>query len=333
MKRLGIINITDPSASNIHCRLGCQNESGRGNAGGIHYGLSRFAAAEFRARFPFGIVKLKDAAIPLAVEITGWSPFLPGDADNSSLPVAGLEYRFINRTGKTIEGIYSFHAFNFMQIKPEPSKPRRDYVSRTENGFILGQEPNKDKPWNKGEFCVETDDGNVVVDCAWFRGGWFDPLTMVWKSIESGKCQEKAPVKNCDPSPGASIYVPLKIKAGETAKVILRFCWHVPDSDLRVGTDPEVGCSGSRSCGKKTKKQTTYKPWYASKLGDINAVSNFWRSNYDDLRRKTAAFTNCFYDTNLPDEVIEAVAANLSMNMNADTGMPGPCLLMRSCRV
>ncbi len=29
--------------------------------------------------------------IPLTVEITGWSPFVPGDADSSSLPVAALE--------------------------------------------------------------------------------------------------------------------------------------------------------------------------------------------------------------------------------------------------
>jgi uncharacterized protein (DUF608 family) len=35
--------------------------------------------------------------MPLEVEITGWSPFEPGDADNASLPVAALEYHFTNR--------------------------------------------------------------------------------------------------------------------------------------------------------------------------------------------------------------------------------------------
>ena len=50
--------------------------------------------------FPFGAVTLaRSRTCRSSVEITGWSPFEPGDADNSSLPVAALEYRFTNPTG------------------------------------------------------------------------------------------------------------------------------------------------------------------------------------------------------------------------------------------
>ena len=58
----------------------------------------------FEARFPFGTVTLADAQFPLEVELTGWSPFEPGDADNSSLPVAALEYRFTNRAARAARG-------------------------------------------------------------------------------------------------------------------------------------------------------------------------------------------------------------------------------------
>ena len=68
---------------------------GRG-AEGTSFGLARFREAWFRARFPFGEVGLRDDKLPLAVTITGWSPFIPTDADNSSLPVGGIEYRFTN---------------------------------------------------------------------------------------------------------------------------------------------------------------------------------------------------------------------------------------------
>lgn len=64
--------------------------AGTGNgAGGKTYGLPRFRQATFRPRFPFATVALADPAVPIAVEITGWSPFEPGDADHASLPVAG----------------------------------------------------------------------------------------------------------------------------------------------------------------------------------------------------------------------------------------------------
>jgi hypothetical protein len=70
---------------------------GAGNGlGDRAYGLPRFREAAFLARFPFGTIELSDPDVPLKLTITGWSPFVPGDADSSSLPVAGLEYRFTN---------------------------------------------------------------------------------------------------------------------------------------------------------------------------------------------------------------------------------------------
>src|ERR1051326_8270394 len=83
---------------------------GTGNgAGGTTYGLPRLAGATFKSRFPFGTVKLTDPDLPLTVEITGWSPFVPGDADNSSLQVAALEYRFTNSSRTPVEAVFSFN--------------------------------------------------------------------------------------------------------------------------------------------------------------------------------------------------------------------------------
>ena len=48
------------------------------------WGLPRFQQAVFESRFPFATVRLHDDKVPLEVELTGWSPFTPGDADNST---------------------------------------------------------------------------------------------------------------------------------------------------------------------------------------------------------------------------------------------------------
>ena len=79
-----------------------QSGLGRGDK---TYGLPRFEEAVFQARFPFATVDLKDKDMPLAAKITGWSPFIPTDADNSSLPVGVLEYQFTNTSGKAIETV------------------------------------------------------------------------------------------------------------------------------------------------------------------------------------------------------------------------------------
>ena len=59
--------------------------------------------------------------MPLQVEITGWSPFEPGDPDNASLPVAALEYRFTNHTRKAQEAVFSWNARNFMPVDKKSS--------------------------------------------------------------------------------------------------------------------------------------------------------------------------------------------------------------------
>ena len=59
--------------------------SGNGSPG-TTYGFPRFEKTTFLARFPFANIDLEDKDIPMEVKLTAWSPFIPTDQDNSSLP-------------------------------------------------------------------------------------------------------------------------------------------------------------------------------------------------------------------------------------------------------
>ncbi len=279
-------------------------EAGNG-LGGTDYGLPRFAEAVFQARFPFGTVQLRDAAVPLEVTLTGWSPFVPSDADASSLPVAGLEYTFHNPTETEVEAVFSFHARNFMA-----TATAGDAARRTENGFVLWQPSSAEAPSDQGAFSAVADAPETRVDAAWFRGGWFDALTMVWNAIETGATPaHDAPTEGA-PSPGGSLYVPLRLRPGETRTVRLRLAWHVPTTDLRIGKDPEAdGCN----CDDSACACGVHQPWYSVMFEDIDAVNGYWRSHYAELRARTQTFTDTLYDTTLPPEVMEAVTANLTI--------------------
>ena len=285
---------------------------GTGTGGqGKNYGLPRFDCAAFTARFPFADVTLSDPGIPLEVTLTGWSPFIPGDADNSSLPVAALEYRFVNRSRKTIEAVYSFHAQNFMAIP----KTEGQEVRALRDGFVLCQPGSADKPWDEGAFSATVDDPRVQVNARWFRGIWFDALTLAWKSVADGVALVAKAVGAKAPSPGGSLYVPFKLKPGAEKIIRLRLAWYVPRSDIRQGKDPEADacCGTGCDCKKDDKPKPSYRPWYAKRFQDIGQVTNFWRTNLLDLRRKSVRFSECFYDTTLPAEVVDAVAANLTI--------------------
>ncbi len=278
--------------------------AGRGGSG-KSYGLPRCVHAEFRARFPFGRVNLSDPAIPLEVEITGWSPFIPGDADRSSLPVAALEYRLVNTSGDPVEAVYSFHAKNFISA----ATPGEE-VQSTQGGFVLSQPGSEERPWDQGAFSACVDAPDVRVNCAWFRGDWFDPLTMVWKSVRAGAAPEAGPVAG-DPSPGGSLYVLFRLAPNEEKVIRLRLAWHVPETDIRVGQDPE---GEACSCGSASRVDLPrHRAWYAGVFGDIEAVNDYWHGHYDVLREESQTFSDCLYGTSLPAEVVEAVAANLTI--------------------
>ena len=281
--------------------------------GGTDYGLPRFQEATFHARFPFATVKLADPKIPLDVELTGWSPFVPGDADASSLPVAALEYSFENNTNTDVKAVFSFHARNFMSTDTPG-----DSVIKVKNGFVLSQPGSLDKSHDAGAFCAIVDNAETNVNPAWFRGGWYDALTLVWKTVANGEVIQADEITSGSPSPGGSLYVPVCLSPGEKKILILRLMWHVPETNIRIGTDAvdestdntegvDACCKGECSCNEN------HQPWYANIFPSIDSVNAYWARHYNALRQQTVDFTTCFYDTNLAPELVEAIAANLTI--------------------
>lgn len=285
---------------------------GTGNgAAGQSYGLPRFERAAFNSRFPFGNVTLNDRLLPLEVRITGWSPFIPGDPDNSSLPAAALEYSFRNAGARKVEAVFSFHARNFMEVRRQPGQS----VGLVEDGFVLRQDAVPDQPWLEGSFWAGLEDPGASVNCRWFRGGWWDPLTIAWKNVEEGAAPSAPPFEDGAPGPGASLYLPLSLEPRASRTLRLLLAWHVPQSDLRLGEDPPC-CSeesGDMSCCDPSVPEMAYKPWYSARFDGIADVASYWRKNVADLREQSERFSRCFHDTTLPPEVVEAVAANLTI--------------------
>ncbi|MBC9795719.1 GH116 family glycosyl hydrolase [Sinomicrobium weinanense] len=286
---------------------------GTGNgAHGSNYGLPRFTHAAFKARFPFASIRLKDEDLPLRVTLTGWSPFIPADEDNSGLPVGALEYEFENTGARVVEAVFSYNARNFVL-----QHNRKGTVERTPGGFILTQKGTGEQPHLETNFAVFTDEPGTVTDHCWFRGGWFDPLTMVWETIKEGKVKANEPVE--EGAPGASLFVPFELEPGEKRTIRIMMAWYVPESDLHFGEAGQDGgdCFSPTALGLEEESRKdpgiTYKPWYSSRFGNIKDVVEYWRENYKDLQKKSGLFRDAFYSSTLPPEVVEAIAANLTI--------------------
>lgn len=279
------------------------NSAGNG-AKGKDFGLPRCSTAEFLARFPFAHITLEDESLPVRTTVTAFSPFAPGHADESSLPVAAVEYVFENRTDKTVDFRFSFNAANFMQTRDTGAR-----VSRSDRGFVLEQDADPEHPEDLGAFCAEIIDGEVSINPAWFRGGWFDSVTMLWNEIDKGAAVDREPHTNGPPSPGGSVSTARSLPEFGRTTVTLLVSWYVPRSTIQHGwrsSENQCCCSDEGPCG-------CYEPWYAGRFSSISDVADYWKSEYPRLRDEARAFSHTLFDTTIPPELIEAVSANLSI--------------------
>jgi len=246
--------------------------AGSGNGGaGRNYGLPRFENGRFLPRFPFASLELEDSDIPLDVEITGWSPFIPTDADNSSLPVGAMEYKFKNNSSAEIDAVFSWNSRNIISGNV-------GRILSAKNGFVLTKNNNDGSPLGTTGFSATVHDNNYC----WFRGEWFDPHMILWENIESCRMPDNKPVET--PAPGASIFVPFKLKPGEEKTVVVKLSWYLPETHLTIGVNPASDA-----------KMGFYKPWYSGKFKNLNEISEYWSSNYSDIKRKSELFRDAFF--------------------------------------
>jgi uncharacterized protein (DUF608 family) len=275
------------------------------------WGLPRFRRAVFEARFPFANVRLSDEDVPLDVVLTGWSPFSPGDSDSASLPVASVEYAFTNVSAETVEAVFSFNAQNFMARSAAafaPGVKSSDRIHPTEGGFILQARGAQDHPEDEGYCAAWVDEGNVKVNHAWFRGTWTDSVQMIWNDIVAGRSYARDVIPD-DSAPGATIFVPFTLPAGQQKTIAVKLAWYVPRSNLFA---PAFTSKDGKLVAVKAAADT-YRPWYAARFSGIEEVKCHWQASYQQLRQASQSFSRAFYDSTLPPEVVEAVAANLTI--------------------
>ena len=147
-------------------------------------GLPRFSRSSFKGQYPFAEVDLSDPEVPLRVKISGWNPFIPLDDKNSGIPCAILEYTLSNPTGKKVDYDLSYHLSHLAQGSA-------GHGAGSHNAMIPGKGIffyNTDKPTsdNCGSASLTVIGHKPVIKTMWFRGGWFDAFSVLWREISTG---------------------------------------------------------------------------------------------------------------------------------------------------
>ena len=271
------------------------------------HGMPRFENATFDAAYPFGIVNLSDHSMPVTVRIIGFNPLVPGDADESGLPVAVLYYEVTNISSKPITVSVCGTMRNF--VGEDGSKFRVDWkgdiipLGAKNNQNVFKQARDLQGIYMYSDSVMKTDPafGTIALTTSEKSGvtyrrsslpnNWERATLDFWDDFSAdGELTDKDKLYDNDPM--ASLAVKKKIAPG--TKEVFRFyiTWNFPNrfawSREKVGN------------------------YYSTKYTDAWDAAQIIVPQIPALENKTKQFVNAFISSDMPEAVKEAALFNLS---------------------
>ena len=290
------------------------------NAGGVfggsHEGLPRFRHCVFKGEFPFGVVQLSDATVPLEVSITGFNPFIPLDDKNSSIPCAILEYRLENSSKTRVEYQFSYHISHLAPgADLRSTRNSRNQVIPGMGIFFYNEEPGDSQSF--GSAALGVMGFSPAIQAMWFRGGWFDSLSVLWREISTGAFQANDGQRQDQPvgQNGGSLMLEGSLEPGEAITYPVVIAWYFPNIFDTFGRLQSGITEGVCSCTPAPVQETkpAWRPYYTNQWQDAKDVLIYVCDHYKSLRQRTQAFHDALFSSTLPSYVLEAVSANLAI--------------------
>jgi len=280
---------------------------------GGHEGLPRMSECSFTSSYPFGLVELRDPLVPLAVSVSGFSPFIPLDDRHSSMPCAMLEYRLTNLADGPLDVEFSYH-LSHLAVGRGGHRGTRTRVLPGLGVAMSNTEHPRDETF--GTAAVGVVGHSPLIKGSWFRGGWFDAVSCLWRELSGGEftTNDGTGDRSLDGRNGASLLVPARIEPGQSLTVPVVIAWHFPNGGPAGWQPPAppAACECGGACDAEPPAPT-WRPYYVSQWPDAADVLAYAAAHYDALKTRTKTFADALFSTTAPAELIDAVSANLAI--------------------
>ncbi|MGC8977412.1 MAG: GH116 family glycosyl-hydrolase [Candidatus Ratteibacteria bacterium] len=274
-------------------------------------GCPCFENIKFINYFPFAIIEFSDKKLPLKITLEAFTPFIPLDYENSSLPIAIFTYRIKNLTKKEIEIFLTFSLMNPIGTDGTENLNSLSNVCFGKNiniyekiGEIKGlylksSKYEKDNP-RYGNISLFTDSTDISYKTQWEKIGWWSDYEMFWREFKSGKFKF---VENKESEDGKTYWCTLgvieKLKGKEEKEINFYLSWYFPNRINYWGLDDEV-------------KNKILKNWYSRKFSDSKEIIVYYIKNKKYLKEESRKFANSFFSQTLPESFLTTISSQFN---------------------
>ena len=278
-----------------------------------HHGLPRFADCAFEAGYPFGRVRLADDAFPVAVELTGFNPFVLTDVTASSIPVAVLRHRVTNLADKPTAVTIALSMSNFVGANGSSDDVGDNQNTvRTAPGLAgvtlsaLGLAPDHEAG---GELTMSvltsTPDGADLEwshRTGWDDRGWGEPILDFWDDLlADGRLEDRMTAAT---RPIASLAAGRILGSGQSTDVTFLLTWSFPNRRAWRSEDHGIDVAEYTNDVIGNAYSLTYPDSWQTAVDLVPRLA--------ELEAASVASLHAVAEADAPPELIEAALFNLS---------------------
>ncbi len=277
---------------------------GFGPPTGSMAGIPHFRDVTFKGQFPVAKLDFRETKFPGKVSLTAFNPFIPLHVQDSSIPGAFFELSVKNTGSETLD-----YSIALSMKNPHEQDNFNKFKKTKEVKWIrFGSDQYTEMDVSYGDMTVATDAEQISYQENWFGGSWFDNLTNYWKEFTApGRLKnrkspaESESTQNIWNQKHATLAAHLKIKPGREEKVRFIITWNYPN------------CENYWNRPKKKSPKNLWKNYYTTLFQDSGKSAAYALKNWDRLYQDTLTFQKALFESTLPEEVIDAVSANISI--------------------
>ncbi|MBE6639876.1 MAG: hypothetical protein E7616_10645 [Ruminococcaceae bacterium] len=271
------------------------NGFGYGPATNTFAGFPHFSNVKFDGNFPIALLTFKDDDFPAQVELLAFNPFIPLDADNSSIPAAFFQIK-IKSFCDNVKYTVVFSATNPFSKSVNNKLHNNQYTAVQ---MRYADKPACDKDY--GDLTIAVDDPNGLYQEYWYRGRWQDGITTFWNNLTEDKLTNRhyeTVGKRDTCSVGSSAVI--NSKQSQSFRFVLS--WNVPNN-----------YNYWEPCKDDTGEDVIWKNYYATLFSDSAESCFYCLDNWNNLYRKTNRFCKSLHSATLDKTVLDAVSSTLSV--------------------
>ena len=285
-------------------------------------GIPRFQKARLAGEISRATVEFEDDDMPVSVELSAFSPFIPLDADNSGLPAAVLRYK-VSNTGNcrqhislaaTLANPVGFKGHGLYGALSTDGEPVNEWRSRdnTHGIYMFNSGLPEEHLTNGSIALVTTTDANITKKLYWSKSSYYNGAHDFWSDFGTdGQLNDAHAESENNSNPGydssrlrvGSLCTDFYLEIDESKEIEFILAWHFPNRPAKW--------SGTIFPDSGSEKLT--KNYYAVRFTDAWMVVNYLLHNLISLERATDAFREAFYQTTLPPVMLDAIAANITV--------------------